>query len=84
MIRNRINTFLDFSKHVMHAGNYQKLNARERQFCIDFIKENEPLDKAAYNAKVSRLFLDEPNKPKNHLLIYSLLLESNVGPQEEL
>jgi hypothetical protein len=64
--------FKSYSTHAWLHKAYNRLSRQEVQLAIDFIIENDPLDKGAFELKVNRMFIDK-DKPKNFTVILELL-----------
>jgi hypothetical protein len=73
----RIQAFEAYQAHPWLKKVYRKLTVEELSFVFAFLKENAGLDKGAFELKVNRLFLDQPNKPKHYREILELLTCSN-------
>jgi hypothetical protein len=72
----RLENFLASKDHVMQQNLLKKLSQEERQMCIDFITENDGLDKNEFALKVNRWLLDMP-KPKNFSAMWALVSQAN-------
>ena len=59
------------------SRNYSRLSDEEREIFSSFCRENEALEKAPFNAKAYRMFLDRA-KPKGWTLLESLLVGVNT------
>ena len=75
---DRLANFKSLKTHAWFNRVYKKLNAADIKFCEEYLNNNKHLDKNEFEFKVVRIFLDNPNKPKNWTLIQELLANSNV------
>ena len=53
----------------------KKMTEKDFGFIDEFLAKNTTLDSASFAKKVNRLFLDQPEKPKNHICIWAILNE---------
>ena len=60
-----------------YAKHAQKMTAREREIVTTFIAENDALYRGAFELKVNRMFLNQPEKPKRWVTICELLTVAN-------
>lgn len=75
----RLEKFQSFSTHPWHHKNFAKLKPFEIELAEAFIRENDQLERAPFEAKVTRLWLDEPEKrPKRWTIIMELLSCANT------
>lgn len=74
---NRLATFESYATHPWLGKAYKRLSMAERELVRRFIVDNNNLDKGAFEFKVNRMFLDQPNKPKNYTTILELLICAN-------
>lgn len=71
---NRLEKFQAFSTHPWHHKNFRKLKPAEVELALAFIRENDSLEKLPFEAKVNRLWLDQPSaRPKRWTIIIELL-----------
>lgn len=71
----RLEKFESFKDHIIQSKLYNKLTARERGLCVEFLRENEDLGPNEFLAKVNRWMLDVP-KPKNFTMMWALVIQS--------
>lgn len=57
---DRMQSLEEMKKHMILGKLFKKLSQKEYALCIEFIKENDHLDKFAFIAKANRWFLDQP------------------------
>lgn len=69
----RLKKMIGLWGHAYYKKFMFKLKDLELAIIADFIKENEDLSRDDFVYKVNRMFLDNPNKPKNYALIQELL-----------
>lgn len=63
----------DFLNQHHPSKLYKRLNKEEITMLNKFILDNAFLSANEFEYKANRLFLDQPNKPKNHMIITELL-----------
>lgn len=61
---NRLDAFQLLSEDTWYRRLYEKLSARDRVDCREFIAANNHLDPDAFELAVNRWFVDKP-KPKS-------------------
>lgn len=66
-----------FSSCPVRKSIINRLTNKGYDFCVQFITENQGLDKNQFARKVNMLFIDDPNKPKDHTHIWAILTEVN-------
>lgn len=64
----------ELKKHPIEKKLFAKLSEFEKSYVDAFVYQNRDLSTNDWAEKVNRLFLNEPNKPKNHKDIWAILL----------
>lgn len=79
----RAEKFRALAAHGWLKSVFKKLTAEERQIAEDFIRENDALDKGAFELRINRMFLDRLEKPKHWKEILELLTCANSAVGKE-
>jgi hypothetical protein len=74
----RLAKFESFASHPWLRKSWARLRAEEREIARTFLVENASLDRAAFERRLNRMFLDQPTKPKHFTTILELLTNANV------
>lgn len=72
-LKERFEAYKKLESHPVEKKLYQKLTAFERSYIELFIFQNRDLSENEWASKVNRLFLDNKDKPKNHVQIWAIL-----------
>jgi hypothetical protein len=77
---NTIKIFLNLENHplTMIQNGFKKLKRDELLIGINFIIQNDSLNKDDFEYKLNRLFMDKLEKPKNWTNILELLSITNT------
>lgn len=75
---DRLTKFNELAKHAWFGKYYRKLSKGDIAIAIDFINKNADADKCVFEMRVSRMFLDMPDKPKRWQIIQELLANANT------
>lgn len=70
---NRLMRFDAYATHPWLQKAYRKLKRAELDLAHKFIAENDALSQGDFEHKVNRMFLFQPDKPKNWTIILELL-----------
>lgn len=65
---------LELKKHPIEKKLFSKLSKFEESYVDAFVYQNRDLSTNDWAEKVNRLFLNDPDKPKNHKDIWAILL----------
>jgi hypothetical protein len=79
VVMTRLEKFESLQNHPWLKKSWGKLKTVEREIARQFLNENAQLDRGQFEFKVNRMFLDQPNKPKNWTIILELLANANSG-----
>jgi len=64
----------ELKKHPVEKKLFKKLSKFELSYVDAFVFHNRDLSTNDWAEKVNRLFLNDPDKPKNHKDIWAILL----------
>lgn len=73
----RIDKFHSLKNHAHYSRYYTALKQRDIALISKFISENETLDKANFEMKMNRFFLELKDRPKNWAILSELLMIAN-------
>lgn len=74
---DRLNKLYSFKTHPYHGKDLKKLKKEDLELIENFIKENDHLSKDDFAEKANRWGLDQQNRPKNHVILWSFIFQSN-------
>lgn len=74
----REKAFMSLSVHPIYMAAFRRLNHADLSTCFAFISTHGADSINAFNAAVTRMFLDQPNKPGNSGAIQDLLMAANT------
>ena len=73
----RLEKFHSFKTHPYHGKDFKKLTKIDLVIIEDFILKNDSLSKDDFAEKANRWGLDQTNRPKNHVVLWSFIFQSN-------
>ena len=74
---DRHELFFTLKKHPLFGRVYIKLTAIEIGMCARFIVDNDTCSKDEFAFRANRWFLDDPDKPTNHSIMWELVTIAN-------
>jgi hypothetical protein len=77
-MKNRVHAFKSLAGHPFLSGIYKKLSGQEVLFCVSWLKTMDKSSHDDVETAINRLFLDQPDKPKNAGIIRELLASANT------
>lgn len=77
MICPRYDKLHSYSAHPWFSRYYNKLSTTDLKIINNFLYENRALGKDAFEKKVVRMFLDNPDRPRRWSIIIELLANAN-------
>ena len=66
--------YVKLASHPICSNYFKKLTATDMDYIAKFLTATEELSTEEYMAKANMVFVDDPNKPKNHTDIWSILI----------
>lgn len=60
--------------HPMIGNLYKKIRPEDHQFCLNFLKDTEELNDDDFSAKINRLWMDDPNRPRTSGEMWAILM----------
>ena len=79
----RILAFRSFATHAWLKKDFAKLSKKELQMCESFIIALGSISHDEFAVAVNRWFLDDPNKPKRHTIMWGLVSTSGSAVREQ-
>lgn len=76
MTRDR--AFMSLTHHPIYRAAFRHLNHSDLAMCSQFIADHEADSLSEFNAAVTRMFLDQPEKPKAKGIIQDMLAAANT------
>lgn len=74
----RIDKFKTLRVHPRHSKMIAKLSLFDLAYCDAWIQANDELDQNDFEMRVNRMFMDNPDKPKNWATIMEVIATCNV------
>lgn len=75
---NRIEAFMGLASDPWYSRVWKMLSMGQTQIAEGFLRRNAGLDHLEFEHAVSRMYLDNPDRPKNYAVIQDLLLAANT------
>lgn len=76
--KTRVEKFYELSKHPWYKKIWSKLSQNDEKFIALWLKNHEHLGLENFEIQASRLFIDQAEKPKNHMVIVELITATNI------
>jgi len=74
----RLQKFRSLKEDAYYRKYFKKLSSSDIKFIESFIEANKDLPRDEFEIKANRLFIDNPNKPKNWVALIEFLTSSNI------
>lgn len=77
----RVTAFESLSCQPYAGALYDRLSAKEVQFCLDWLRDRAGLSREGIHDEIDRIWMDKP-KPKNAGVMIELLHRANLNLEE--